>query len=57
VISDIEELQLPPEIIMDPQETTSFNIFAVSAGGASQVGFLKFVEPIEGRFFWYSVTL
>ena len=57
MLSDIEELQLPLEITLGPNEAMPFHIFAVSAGGSSQVGYLKFIEAESARFFWYSVTL
>ena len=56
VVSDIEELQIPPEVTLEPFQTLPFYIFAKIARATSQVGFLKFIDE-EERFFWYSVAL
>lgn len=57
MICDLEELQLPVDITLEPNQTAPFNIYARSeGGGSSQVGYIKFVDK-EGRFFWYSVVL
>ena len=56
VLSDIEELQLPPDITLEPSEQLQFNFIAESIASSPQIGFIKFVDA-EGRYFWYSITL
>ena len=55
-ISDISELQLPPEVILEPKETTQFNFICENISSSPQIGYIKFVDE-EGRYFWYSVTI
>jgi hypothetical protein len=56
ILSDIEELQLPPEITLEADEQVQFNFIAESIGCSPLIGFLKFIDQ-DGRFFWYSLTL
>jgi hypothetical protein len=55
-VSDLDELQLPPDVTLEPNQTVSFYIFAKSSSTSAQVGFIKFIDE-NGRFFWYSVGL
>ena len=55
-LTDIPELQLPPDIILEPKETTIFNFIAGHVINPPIIGYIKFIDE-EGRYFWHSVTI
>jgi hypothetical protein len=56
VHTDLDDLQLPLDVTLEPHQKIPFYIFAKNPGPTSLVGYIKFIDDIN-RFFWYSVAL